>query len=222
MSIEQSLVDRCLKRASNYGGTVYTQWSLAERCSSDVSENGPQARTSILMKGNKGSGLKKHRRIIPSGPLGRIIYAYPDGLLSIEFPSAGLLAALRNQFSVFSALAGYYTSSCENPYPRQMSVELAVQFSHEHIGIEIDQDVVETLMLNDPPEPFGNSHILIPHLLEIEHTALRRRWKRLDLAKWTSAGLKWPLVRAPRTGPSQPKPDGVKLKRSTTGVIQLG
>lgn len=213
VNMEKSLVDRCIKRASDCSGAPYTQHRLAERCSLDISYLGQEARTSVQMKGARGHGLKKHRRIIPLGPPGEIRYA-SSGLLHIDFPSVELLAALRGDSAAFHALAGFYTAASECPYQQQMPMELAIQFAHEHISVEIDPDVVDALIQNNPPGPFGNSRQLICHLLEVEHIARKRRWKRVDLARWRSAGLAWPLVRLPRARPSSAKPEGIVCRVS--------
>lgn len=208
MSMEQTLVDRCIKRASDLSGTPYTRTTLVERCSLDISYDGPEARTSVQMKGVRGHGLRKNRRLLPSGPLGEILFSTSAKKLHIEFPSVELLVALRGQSAAFQALAGYYTDSLESRYPKQMQLELALQFAHEQIGVEIDPDVVEAVIQSIPSGPFGNSRLLIYHLLEVEHAASKRRWKSVDLAKWRSAGLTWPVVRLLPSRPIAPKPEG--------------
>ena len=50
----KSLVDRRLKRALDWSGKPYTEHRLAERCSLDISYHGPEARTSVRMKGVRG------------------------------------------------------------------------------------------------------------------------------------------------------------------------
>jgi hypothetical protein len=205
--MEKALVDRCLKRALDDSGIPYTEHRLAERCSLDISYHGPEARTSVRMKGVRGYGLKKCRRLLPSGPPGEVQYT-SSGLLHIDFPSVALLAALRGHSAAHHALAGFYTDSSGARYPQQMPVELGAQFALEHIDVEIDLDVVEALIQNNPPAPFGNAHHVIFYLLEVEHIARKRRWKRVDLAKWRSAGLTWPLVRLERGRPASPKPFG--------------
>lgn len=205
MGMEESLVDRCLKRARDYSGTPYTQHRLVEQCSRDISLYGPDAHTSVHMKGAQGYGIKQHRRLIPSGPLGKVCHTY-SGQLHVEFPSVQLLIALRNPSTAFHELAGYYTASYKAPYPQQMPIEMAVQFAHEHIGIEIEPDAVDAIFQNNPPGPFGNGRMVIFYLLEVEHIAKKRRWKRVDLAKWQTAGLTWPLVKIQRTRSAPPKP----------------
>lgn len=207
--MEDSLVDRCLKRARDYNNVPYSKQRLVERCSLDISLYGPEARTSVRMKGVRGRGLKKHRRLIPSGPLGEIQYAEP-GLLNIEFPSVALLTALKDNSKVREALADYYTGSSTAAYPKQMPLALAVQFAQEHLSVELDPEVVEVAFKqHEPAEPFGNGWLLIHLLLEVEHVAVKRRWKSLDLAKWRKAGLTWPLIRPERVRPVAPKPQGV-------------
>ena len=205
MNIENSLLDRCMNRARDLNGTPYTQYRLAEHCSRDISNYGPEARTPVRMKGVRGYGLKKSRRLIPKGPLGEIQYA-SSGYLHIDFPSVALLAALRGHSTAHNALARYYTSASGAHFPEQMPAQLGVQFAQEHLSVEIDPEVVETLIQNNPPAPFGNSRQIISHLLEVDHIARKRRWKRVDLAKWGSAGLTWPLLTLPRAKPSLPKP----------------
>lgn len=211
--MEKSLVDKCLKRAIDSSGAPYTEHRLVERCLLDISYHGPEARTSVRMKGVRGYGLKKSRRLMPSGPPGEIQYTSP-GLLHIDFPSVALLAALRGHSAAHHALAGFYTGSSGARYPQQMPVELGVQFALEHIDVEIAPDVVEALIQNNPPAPFGNSHRVIFYLLEIALIARKRRWKRVDLAQWCSAGLTWPLVRLERARPASPKPLGTTYRVS--------
>lgn len=213
-SMEQTLVDRCIKRASDLSGTPHTRSTLVERCLLDISYDGPEARTSIHMKGERGYGVRKNRRLLPSGPLGEIRFATAPKMLHIEFPSVELLVALRGQSAAFQALAGYYTDSLEARYPQQVQLELALQFAHEHISIEIDLDVVEAVIQHIPSGPFGSSRLLIYHLLEVEHAALKRRWKSVDLAKWRSAGLTWPVVRLLPSRPIAPKPEGTVYRVS--------
>lgn len=211
--MEKALVDRCLKRALDDSGIPYSEHRLAERCSLDISYHGPEARTSVRMKGVRGYGLKKCRRLLPSGPLGEIRYT-SSGLLHIDFPSVALLAALRGHSAAHHALAGFYTDSSGARYPQQMPVELGAQFALEHIDVELDLDVVGALIQNNPPAPFGNSRHVIFYLLEVEHIARKRRWKRVDLTKWRSAGLTWPLVRLERARPAPPKPLGTTYRVS--------
>ena len=66
---EVSLEARYLKRARDECGTPYTKAKLVARCEDDIVYYGPDARTSVKIKGSKGSGLKKHRRLIPTGQL---------------------------------------------------------------------------------------------------------------------------------------------------------
>lgn len=211
--MEKSLVDRCIKRALDWSGIPYTEHRLVERCSLDISYHGPEAHTSVRMKGKRGYGLKKCRRLLPSGPLGEVQYC-SSGLLHIDFPSVALLAALRGQSAAHHALAGFYTDFSGATYPQQMPVELGAQFALEHIDAEIDLDVIEALIQNVPPAPFGNSRLVIFHLLEVEHIARNRRWKRVDLAKWRSAGLTWPLDRLSRARPASPRPVGTTYRVS--------
>lgn len=211
--MEKSLVDRCLKRALDWSGKPYTEHRLAEQCSLDISYHGPEARTSVRMRGVRGYGLKKCRRLLPSGPLGEVQYT-SHGLLDIDFPSVALLAALRGHSAAHHALAGFYTDSLGARYPQQMPVELGVRFALERIDVEIDLDVVEALIQNNPPTPFGNAHHVIFYLLEVEYIARKRRWKRVDLAKWRSAGLTWPLVRLERARPASPKLFGTTYRVS--------
>ncbi|RMA56477.1 hypothetical protein C8C96_4894 [Acidovorax sp. 100] len=203
--LEKSLVDKCLRRALDPSGMPYTEHRLVERCSLDISYHGQEARTSVRMKGVRGYGLKKCRRLLPSGPPGEIKHA-TSGLLHIDFPSVALLAALRGQSVAHHALAGFYMGYSGARYPQQMPVELGGQFAQQHLEVEIDLDVVEALIQNNPPGPFGNSRQVIFDLLEVEHIARKRRWKRVDLAKWRSAGLTWPLVRLERAPPVAPRP----------------
>lgn len=213
-NMEKSLVDRCLKRAIDCNGTPYTEYRLVERCTLDISYDGPEARSSVRMKGVRGYGVKRTRRLLPSGPLGEIQYTSP-GMLHIDFPSVPLLAALRGHSAVHNALAGYYTDSSGARYPQQMTVELGVQFSHEHIDVEIDLDVVEALIQNNPQAPFGNSRSVIFEMLDVAHEARKRRWKTVDVSKWRSAGLTWPLVRMERARPaSPPRPMGTTYRLS--------
>lgn len=212
---EKTLVDRYLRRARDHSGTPYTKSQLVDRCEKDVSYDGPEARTTVQLKGVRGSGLKKHRRLIPTGPLGEIRYGY-DGLLSIEFPSVPLLAALGSDSQVISALARYYTRHAEPPYPAQMTVELAVKFAHENLRVELDHEVIEALCMNEQWHDLGNGYSLICDMLRVEQKALEMRWKRVELTKWRAAGLDWPVLRYepknPR--PMPPKPVGVLYRIS--------
>lgn len=213
MNIGNSLVDRCMKRASDLSGTPYTQYRLAEHCLRDISIYGPEARTSVRLKGVRGYGLKKSRRLIPAGPLGEIQYA-SSGQLHVEFPSVALLAALRGHSTAHHALAGYYTSVSGALFSERMPVQLGAQFAQEHLSVEIDPEVVEALIQNNPQGPFGNSRAVIFYLLEVEHIARLRRWKSVDLAKWRSAGLTWPVLTLPRVRPDSPKPIGTLYRVS--------
>ena len=213
-NMEDALVDRCLKRARDYNGVPFTKTRLAETCSLDISLYGPVACTSVRMKGVRGWGLKKHRRLFPSGPLGEIRYA-ESGLLNIEFPSVELLTALQGHTRARIALASYFTGSSKAAFPDKMPLALALQFAQEHLHVELDPAVVELAYQNTPEEPFGNGRQLIQQLLEVEHIAAKRRWKSVDLKKWRAAGLTWPLIRPPRVSPAAaPKPQGVVYRLS--------
>lgn len=54
VSMEKSLVDKFLKRAIDSGGIPFTEHRLVERCSLDISYLGPEARTTVRMKGMRG------------------------------------------------------------------------------------------------------------------------------------------------------------------------
>ena len=204
---DDSLLNKCLKRAINFSGTPLTQQTLVDRCQRDIEFDGPQAHTLVLMRGERGLGLKKHRRLVPAGPLGDVRHA-SAGHLHIEFPSVGMLIALKGHTEAFLALSGYFTEKSEVPYPSQMTVELAAHFAQSNIGIEIDLDVIEALHQIVPAGPFGNGRWLIVHLLEIERIAAERRWKRVDLSRWCTAGLTWPVIRPGRRLLAGPRPVG--------------
>lgn len=208
---EQTLEERYLARARDHSGTPYTKTQLLDRCERDVGFYGPDARTSVQLKGVRGRGLKSHRRLIPTGPLGEISHAY-KGLLTIEFPSVSMLAALGSDGDVISALARYYTEYAEPAYPAHMTLELAVKFAHENLRPELDQDVIESIFHKKRFAPeFGNGFLLISDMLRVERKALELRWKRVSLAKWQAAGLDWPVVeiqpKNPR--PIRPRSEGV-------------
>lgn len=195
--LEDSLLDRYLRRAYDYNDKPHTQTSLVQRCRLDIEFEGPDSCTEVRVKGTTGYGLKKHRRLFPSGPLGEVKYE-SSGFLRVEFPSVALLAALTRGNCVDSPLATYYTNHAEEPYPQHMPLELAIQFAHKHLKVEIDPEAIEILFRNYPPNPYiGNSssHLLICDMLEIERVAIKRRWKSVNLQKWQAAGLAWPLER---------------------------
>lgn len=193
-SMEDALVERCLKRTKDCRGAPYTKYSLAEVCALHVELYGRQATTCVRMRGVRGRDLKVHRRLFPSSPLGRVEYAHA-GELSVEFPSFELLTSLRGHTHAHSTLAGYYIRSAEPAYPDRWPLSLAIQFAHQHISVELDADVLEAAFADSARMPLGNGHALIGCLLEVEHIARKRRWKRVDMVKWGAAGLTWPLVR---------------------------
>lgn len=207
---EKSLVDRYLSRARDLSGTPYSKQQLVERCERDITYDGRAAQTTVQLKGVRGRGLKKHRRLIPSGPLGVIRYV-AGGMLNLEFPSVALLAVLDGDSKVFSALARYYTQNAEPPYPDQMTLELAAKFAHEDICVEIDQEVIEQLCKSNLYRGVPNAYAIIWSLLQVEKKTLDMRWKRVELAKWKSAGLTWPILNYERKlmPPPKPKPEGV-------------
>lgn len=192
-TMETSLLNRYLKRACNLSGVSYTKQQLIEMCERDIRYDGPDAKTSVQLKGVRGQGLKKRRRLFPSGPLGEVRSVY-ESLLIIEFPSGPLLSALGTDFDVACALAHHYTEQAEPAYPTQMTVELAVKFAHENLRVEFEHEVIEALCQSNPCRGYGNAQALIRDLLSVEQTALKNRWKRVELAKWKAAGLHWPIV----------------------------
>lgn len=212
---EITLLDRYLRRARDHSGALFTKSRLIDRCARDVAYDGPEALTTVQLQGVRGRGLKKHRRLIPNGPLGEIRYGC-DGLLSIEFPSVPLLAALGSDSQAISALARYYTGHAEPQYPAQMTVELAVKFAHENLRVEFDQEVIEALYQNSPQIMLGNGYSMICGMLRVEQKALEIRWKRVELAKWRAAGFDWPVLtiehKSPR--PMPPKSVGVLYRIS--------
>lgn len=178
-NLEDALVDRCLKRARDYGGVPFTKQRLASRCFSDISMHGPEANTSVRLKGTRGLGLKRQRRLFPSGPLGVIRYAEP-GVLEVEFPSVELLTALDGRHTARRALAAFFTGPSK-AFPDKMPVAVALQFAQQHLRVDLDPEVVELAHQNTTDEPFGNGSNLIQQLLEIEDVAVARRWKTLFL-----------------------------------------
>lgn len=74
MNIENSLVDRCMKRASDLSGTPYTQYSLAEHCSRDMSNSieqpspgmGSLAHSIARFKLENANAEKRGLKILPS------------------------------------------------------------------------------------------------------------------------------------------------------------
>ena len=226
MRKEKSLLDRYVSRARDFSGNAFTRQSLTERCESNIRLFGPEARTSVQLKGERGRGLKKHRRLTPSGPLGEVTAA-GRGLITIEFPSVGLMASLENEISVFSALARFYMDYAEPPYPKQMTLELAVKFAHEHLRVEIEQEVLEKLLSNyeSMPRILGNGHALIVDILKVEAEAMMRRWKRVELAKWLAAGLSWPVqspvVKKPRPLPAKPQSVVYRVSERHAKLLRL-
>ncbi len=89
-----------------------------------------------------------------------------------------------------------------------MPVESGATLRARTIDVEPDPDFVEALIQNNPPAPFGNSHHVNFQLLEVERIAQKRLWKRVDLARWRSAGLTSLLVRLERARPASPRPLG--------------
>ncbi|WP_139093330.1 hypothetical protein [Delftia sp. JD2] len=205
-NLEDALVDRCLKRARDYGGVPFTKQRLASRCFSDISMHGPEANTSVRLKGTRGLGLKKQRRLFPSGPLGVIRFAEP-GVLEVEFPSVELLTALDGRHTARGALAAFFTGPSK-AFPEKMPLALALQFAQQNLRVDLDPEVVELVYQNSAAKPIGNSRLLIQELLEIEDVAVARRWKTLDMGKWRAAGLTWPLIRPLRARSLPPKTSG--------------
>ena len=207
---EVSLEARYLKRARDECGTPYTKAKLVVRGEDDIVDYGPDARTSVKIKGSKGSGLKKHRRLIPTGPLGEVQRAY-DGFLTIDFPSRELLDALHVGSKAVNALARYFTSNAVPVYPKDMSLELAVKFAHESLRVELDRDVIEELLQQNPPSILGNGHAVILQLLYVEQKALEKKWKRVELEKWKAADQTWPVIAIERKPmlPPTPRAEGV-------------
>lgn len=192
MSLEKSLLERCLKRTNTYSGKPHTQHSLSQLCCLDISMYGPDSRTSVQIKGVKGHGLKKHRRLLPYVPLGKVKYSCSNGFIDVEFPSVKLLDALGGQHTTFHPLISYYMEKLN--YPSNFSVSLAEKFANDHLDVEIDLDVIEAIIQYNSRSLFDNGHMVIRGLLEVEHEAKKRRWRTLDLSKWASAGLAYPLI----------------------------
>ena len=221
---EKTLVDRYLSRARDLDGTPYPKGKLIERCVREIQYDGPSATTVVRLKGVRGRGLKKHRRLIPTGPLGEVSYAV-GGMLNLEFPSIAMLEALDGDTQVFKALATYYTENAEPPYPGQMTPELATKFAHENIRVEIDHDVIEALSKRNQNQTFPSAYAVIWDLLSVEKKALEMRWKRVDVATWKSAGLTLPVLDYERVPmlPPKPKPEGVlyRLTERHAKLLQL-
>ncbi len=203
MVMESSLLNRYVNRAYRWLDKPHTQESLKSLCKSDIARSGPEARSSVYLKGALGQGLKKHRRLFPNAPLGEVVRS-ELGMLQVEFDSLHLLAALGSDFDADAALASYYLNSIEKPYPKNITAELVLQFSQSHIEIEIDLDIAEALIAeNVANEVTGNAYLIFIGLFQIERVAVSRRWKRVDLQKWRDAKLGGPLWGrpAPRTRP---------------------
>lgn len=205
--METSLIDRYLRRACDYSGKPYTTHRLAQRCEMDISREGPEAFTSVQLQGKQGRGHKKHRRLFPTAPLGKILYVC-TGLLNIDFPSAELLAALRGRHAAFAALANHYIERSEHPYPLRIPPQLAIQFAQDHLRVEIDPEVIEAIAQSTAIGASSDTRHFIVHLLELELHARRQRWKRVDLARWRATGFLRPRVPTPFVGPPKPKPKG--------------
>lgn len=144
-TIENALLDRCLARVLDYDSTPLTKGKLLERCSRDVRREGRQAKTNVYLKGTRGAGLKKHRRIFPSGPLGVVAYG-DSGRLYVEFSALELLGALGGQSARHTALAEYYLKRTEPPYPDTLPLPLAIQLArHITESVEIAEDIAEAI-----------------------------------------------------------------------------
>ena len=197
MVMESTLLDRYLKRAYSNNDKPHTKQSLKEQCEREITRDGPQARSVVLLKGQMGRGLKLQRRIFPDAPLGEVVRS-GLGRLTVEFPSMSLLAALEGYYAAHAALAWYYLRSIDTPYPKNIEADLALQFAQEHLSIEIDLDIIEAVIASNRSNPiFGNSFLVFTSLFEIERTALMRRWKSVDLQKWRAAKLTRPLWERP-------------------------
>ena len=213
---EESLEARYLSRALDYCDVPFTKEKLIERCINEIKYFGPYALISIRMKGVQGRGLKKHRRLIPNGPLGEIKSAY-QGRLSIDFPAGQLLDVISGSYDRIVSLAHYFTESAEPAYNGNLNLELAMKFAHENLAVELDEDSVAAVLKQNPPNVLGNAYAIIMQLLYVEQRALALKWKRVELAKWIAAKQSWPLVPfvCDRKRPATPKPvEGVLYRIS--------
>ena len=213
---EESLEARYLSRALDYCDAPFTKTKLIERCKSEIKYYGPDALISIRMKGVRGRGLKKHRRLIPNGPLGEIKSAY-QGRLTIEFTAAQLLDVISGTHDRIASLAHYFTERAEPAYKGSVNLELAMKFAHENLAVELDEDAVAAVLKQNPPNVLGNAYSVIMELLYVEQSALALKWKRVELAKWIAAKQSWPLVPfvSDRKRPATPKPvEGVLYRIS--------
>lgn len=227
-TIENALLDRCLARVLDHDNTPLTKGKLLERCSRDVRHGGRQAKTDVYLKGNRGAGLKKHRSIFPSGPLGEVIFG-DSGRLYLEFSSLALLGALGGPSAQHSALATHYLQWTKPPYPDTLSLPLAMQLAQQISEFaEIAEDVVEAIWSRQPRQ--WSSHAIALHLLQVEDEAKKRRWKRVDLAKWKSVGLTLPVLDPPARSrptaqipPRPPKSPGVvfRVTERHAGLLRL-
>ncbi len=219
-TLENTLLDKRLARALNASNQPYTKAGLIARCESDIEFFGREARTGIYMKGSRGMRLKNRRSLFPTGPLGDVEYAdTANKTLRVEFPSVALLEALDGDgwsITKHSALARYYTKQADPPYPQALSLPLAIQMA-QHITehVEVAEDVLEALF-HEGRSPYSLSpHGFAMSVLQVEDEARKRRWKRVDFAKWKAAGLTYPVLRHQPKTPKQeprPKPPGVVFR----------
>ncbi|MFN9470916.1 hypothetical protein [Acidovorax sp.] len=212
--IGKALEEKFLRRALGWDGKPFTKESLGDRCKLHIELYGRDAKTSVMLAGERGLGLKTRRRLFPTGPLGEINYA-SKGRLEIEFPSGDLLKALQGTYAVHSALIHHYLNHAEPPYPTDMPLELAIQFAHQCVDVRIAEDIVEALFARIAPSPIGNAYRIITGLLEVEDIASQRRWKVVDLQKWKASGLLEPVVQRPtpvRSNAPRSEPAGVVVR----------
>lgn len=212
--IEYALLDRCLARVFDHGKTPFTKGKLIEQCSRDVRLDGREAKTGVYLKGSRGMGLKRQRSIFPSGPLGEIAFG-SDGRLYVEFPALELLGALDGPSARRTALAKFYLERTDPPYPNSLSLALAIQLAQQMTeSVAIAEDVVEAIWNQELPN--WNAFLIALNLLEVEDEAKKRRWKRVDLAKWKDANLTYPVLKPTPSKPpkpvERPKPPGVVFR----------
>ena len=222
-SPERTLFDKYLARAFDVSRRPLSSHQLAAECEKDIQHDGRDAKTTVYMKGDRGLCLKNRRRLFPGAPLGEVQSGgFGNSLLSVSFPSIGLLNALGG--ISHSALATYYLRKSDPPYPDRISLSLAVQLAeYIVVHVEINPDIVESIY-NGQPATLRTAHSIAHCLLLVEEEARKHRWKNVDLGRWKSANLTYPVLEpkhAHARGAQKPSGTVARLSPRQVNLLNL-
>lgn len=173
--------DRLVSKLYSYSDTPCLAKDVINRCQSAIRFDGKNAEVDFQMKGSKGKGIMKRRRMFPSGPLGKVISTYGNNKLYMEFSAKEILRFLDAYEELRDAIQRYVIDK----WGVSITKEQFPLFVNSVIDIEIEAEFSNKLFDNSR----GSVITLCNDLIKIEKLAEEKGWRVMTEIKWGKRSL---------------------------------